>query len=211
VDRDRHGDQCEPEADLEKRQRRVVCDCAFDQDESPAPDGRHHQQEKDEGSMQRLWAPWRMQYIGGEQRPGCLFCRAFEDPGDSDAELVVWRAERALVMLNRFPYNPGHAMVVPRAHVPTLEDLDDADTGALMGALRMTLKAVREVMNPQGFNVGANIGTVAGAGIPDHVHLHTVPRWNGDTNFMPVLDDVKVVNESLAQTAAKLRPAFAGR
>jgi ATP adenylyltransferase len=158
--------------------------------------------------MERLWAPWRMQYIGGEPRPGCLFCRVIEHPDDPDAELVVWRGDDALVMLNRFPYNPGHAMVVPRRHVPTLEDLDETDTAALMAALRRTMKAIREVMNPQGFNVGANIGTVAGAGIPDHVHLHVVPRWNGDTNFMPVLDDVKVVNEALEQTAAKLRPAF---
>jgi len=161
--------------------------------------------------MKRLWAPWRMQYIGGEPRPGCLFCRVIEHPDDPDAELVVWRGDDAIVMLNRFPYNPGHAMVVPRPHVPTLEAVDDAGTTALMQALRRTLKAIREVMSPQGFNVGANIGTVAGAGIPDHVHLHVVPRWNGDTNFMPVLDDVKVVNEALEQTAAKLRPAFADR
>ena len=161
--------------------------------------------------MERLWAPWRMQYVGGEQRPGCLFCRVIEHPDDPDAELVVWRGDDAIVMLNKFPYNPGHAMVVPRLHVPTLEDLDDDASTALMGALRRTLKALREVMTPHGFNVGANIGTVSGAGIPDHVHLHAVPRWNGDTNFMPVLDDVKVVNEALEQTAAKLRPAFAGR
>ena len=161
--------------------------------------------------MERLWAPWRMQYVGGEQRPGCLFCRVIEHPDDPDAELVVWRGDGAIVMLNKFPYNPGHAMVVPRLHVPTLEDLDADATAALMGALRRTLRALREVMTPQGFNVGANIGTVSGAGIPDHVHLHAVPRWNGDTNFMPVLDDVKVVNEALEQTAAKLRPAFAGR
>jgi ATP adenylyltransferase len=159
--------------------------------------------------MERLWAPWRMQYVGVEQRPGCLFCRVIEDPNDPDAELVVWRPDGAIVMLNKFPYNPGHAMVAPIAHVPTLEDLDDDQGLALTRALRRTLTVLRTTMNPDGFNAGANIGRAAGAGVPDHVHLHVVPRWNGDTNFMAVIDDVKIVNEALAQTAEKLRRAFA--
>jgi ATP adenylyltransferase len=159
--------------------------------------------------MKRLWAPWRMEYIGGEQRPGCLFCRVIEHPDDPDAALVVWRPEGAIVMLNKFPYNSGHAMVAPIAHAPGLETLDDQQTTYLMRAVRKTIDVLRAAMNPEGFNVGANIGRAAGAGIPDHVHLHVVPRWNGDTNFMPVLDDVKVVNEALTQTATKLREAFA--
>jgi len=159
--------------------------------------------------MERLWAPWRMQYIGGEQRPGCLFCRVIEHPEDPDAELVLWRPEGAIVLLNKFPYNPGHALVAPIAHVPTLDDLDDEQSVHLTRALRRTLGALRTAMNPHGFNVGANIGTAAGAGVPDHVHLHVVPRWNGDTNFMAVVDDVKIVNEALAQTAEKLKRAFA--
>jgi ATP adenylyltransferase len=159
--------------------------------------------------MERLWAPWRMEYIAGEPRPGCLFCRVIEHPDDPDAELVVWRPEGAIVMLNKFPYNPGHAMVAPVAHIPGLEDLDDEQTNFLMRALRRTIGVLRAAMNPEGFNVGANMGHAAGAGIPTHVHLHVVPRWNGDTNFMPVLGDVKVVNEALTQTAAKLREAFA--
>lgn len=159
--------------------------------------------------MERLWAPWRMQYIGGEQRPGCLICRVIENPSDEDADLVVWRPDQAIVMLNKFPYNPGHLMVAPHAHKPSLEDLDDPETAALMSALRTTLTVLRTTLQPEGFNVGANIGRPAGAGIPDHVHLHVVPRWNGDTNFMPVLDDVKVVAEALTQTAAKLRQSFA--
>jgi ATP adenylyltransferase len=150
-----------------------------------------------------------MQYIGGEQRAGCLFCRVIENPDDQDADLVVWRPENAIVMLNKFPYNPGHVMVAPHAHEPSLEDLNDSETAALMRALRTTLKVLRVTLKPEGFNVGSNIGRPAGAGIPDHVHLHAVPRWNGDTNFMPVLDDVKVIPEALAQTAAKLRQAFA--
>ncbi|TAN31834.1 HIT domain-containing protein [bacterium] len=159
--------------------------------------------------MERLWAPWRMRYVTDEPRPGCLFCRVIEHPDDRDAELVLWRPEGALVMLNKFPYNAGHAMVAPVAHRGGLEDLDDAQTAALMGAVRRTITVLKAELNPEGFNVGANIGRVAGAGMPDHVHLHVVPRWNGDTNFMPVVGDVKVVNEHLLQTAAKLRKAFA--
>ena len=159
--------------------------------------------------MERLWAPWRMQYIGGEQRPGCLFDRVIENPDDPDAALVVWRPEGAIVMLNKFPYNPGHAMVAPLAHKASLEELDDAEMSDLMRAVKRTLGVLRLVMNPDGFNAGVNIGRAAGAGIPDHVHFHVVPRWNGDTNFMAVIDDVKIVNEALDQTAEKLRKAFA--
>ena len=149
-----------------------------------------------------------MAYITQEPRPGCLFCRAVADPNDPDSELVVWRPDGAIVMLNKFPYNPGHVMVAPAAHKGDLADLDDAESATLMRALRRTIDVLREALKPEGFNVGANIGRVAGAGIPDHVHLHVVPRWNGDTNFMPVLSEVKVVNEHLLQTAEKLRLAF---
>ena len=159
--------------------------------------------------MERLWAPWRMTYINEEPRPGCLFCRALNDPADPDAELVVWRPEGGLVLLNKFPYNPGHVMVAPAAHKAGLEDLDSPESAALMSTLGRTISVLRQELKPEGFNVGANIGRVAGAGIPDHVHLHVVPRWNGDTNFMPVLSEVKVVNEHLVATAEKLRRAFA--
>jgi ATP adenylyltransferase len=159
--------------------------------------------------MERLWAPWRMEYITQEPRPGCLFCRVIENPDDEDAALVVWRPDGAIVLLNKFPYNPGHAMVAPAAHIGAIEDLDDAQTTDLMRALKRTVKVLKASLKPEGFNIGANIGRVAGAGIPDHFHLHVVPRWNGDTNFMPVLGEVKVVNEHLLQTAAKLSEAFA--
>jgi ATP adenylyltransferase len=158
--------------------------------------------------MERLWAPWRMEYITGDQQAGCLFCRVIENPDDKDAELVVWRPEGAIVMLNKFPYNPGHVMVAPVVHKGGLEDLDDPQTADLMRALKRTIVVLRAALEPKGFNIGANIGRAAGAGIPDHVHLHVVPRWNGDTNFMPVLAEVKVVNEHLLVTAAKLRQAF---
>ena len=158
--------------------------------------------------MERLWAPWRMQYIAGPSKPGCLFDRVIENPGDEDAQLVVSRPPGAVVLLNKFPYNPGHTMVAPRAHRASLEELTDDEALDVMRALKRTLTVLRQVMNPDGFNVGVNIGREAGAGIPDHVHFHVVPRWNGDTNFMPVIADVKVVNEALAQTADKLRQAF---
>ena len=159
--------------------------------------------------MKALWAPWRMQYIGEKQPPGCLFCRIIEHPDDPDAELVVWRSEEAIVLLNKFPYNPGHALIAPQAHRPSLEDLDEPEAGAVMSAVRRTIGVLRQALAPEGFNVGVNIGRAGGAGIPDHVHFHVVPRWNGDTNFMAVVDDVKVVNEALSQTAEKLRRAFA--
>ena len=158
--------------------------------------------------MQRLWAPWRMEYIGGEQPPGCLFCRVLADTDHDEQNLVLARPQGALVMLNRFPYNSGHAMVAPAAHVASVEDLDDAQTAAVMRALRSTMAAIRAVMKPEAFNIGANIGRPAGAGVTDHVHLHVVPRWNGDTSFMPVLADVKVLPEALERTAERLRPHF---
>lgn len=149
-----------------------------------------------------------MEYITEEPRPGCLFCRVINDPADQDAALVVWRPGGAIVLLNKFPYNPGHVMVAPVAHTGNLEDLDDAQTADLIRALKRTIAVLKMTLKPEGFNVGANIGRVAGAGMPDHVHLHVVPRWNGDTNFMPIIGEVKVVNEHLAQTAAKLSEAF---
>jgi ATP adenylyltransferase len=158
--------------------------------------------------MERLWAPWRMEYIGKEQPPGCLFCRLIENPNDPDADLVVWRPPGAIVMLNKFPYNSGHLMVAPVAHRPGLDDLDDAQTTELMRALRRSVQVLRATMNPEGFNVGANMGRAAGAGIPDHAHLHVVPRWNGDTSYMVTLAEVKVINEHLLRTAEKLRTAF---
>jgi ATP adenylyltransferase len=112
-------------------------------------------------------------------------------------------------MLNKFPYNAGHVMVAPAAHVGEVENLDDGQTADLMRALKRTIVVLRSSLTPEGFNIGANTGRAAGAGIPDHLHFHVVPRWNGDTNFMPVLAEVKVVNEHLLQTAAKLRKAFA--
>ena len=159
--------------------------------------------------MDHLWAPWRMAYIGGEPEPGCLFCRVLAEPARDVENLVLWRESSALVMLNRFPYNSGHLMVAPVRHTGDFTGLEAAELAGLSATLQRAVRLLQEVMAPEGFNVGANLGRTAGAGIPDHVHFHAVPRWNGDTNFMPVLGDTKVINEHLATTAEKLRAALA--
>ena len=160
-------------------------------------------------SVEHLFAPWRMEYIGAKQEPGCLFCRALQaEPSDDASNLVLWRPPGALVMLNRFPYNNGHLMVAPSTHVGTLPGLADAQLLELMTAVRGSLVVLDKEMSPEGFNIGVNQGKVAGAGIPDHVHVHVVPRWNGDTNFMPVLGEVKVINEHLQRSWEKLSAAF---
>ena len=150
------------------------------------------------GEMRTLYAPWRMEYIAGPAPTGCLFCRVQEAPPEEDRQnLVVHRTADAVVMLNKYPYNSGHLMVAPRAHVGSLVDLDDDRTLALMRLVRRSLVVLGDVLTPEGFNTGVNQGRVAGAGIPDHVHVHIVPRWNGDTNFMPVLSDTKVMAQAL--------------
>jgi ATP adenylyltransferase len=160
--------------------------------------------------MRNLHAPWRMEYIAGPAQPGCLFCRVREAPaGDDRSNLVVHRGAGSLAMLNKFPYSSGHLLVAPEAHVGSLADLDDEQTLALMRLVRRSLAVLGAVMSPEGFNVGVNQGRVAGAGIPDHVHVHVVPRWNGDTNFMPVLGEVKVISEHLERTWERVSEAFA--
>jgi ATP adenylyltransferase len=162
------------------------------------------------GEMRNLHAPWRMEYIAGPAQPGCLFCRLQDAPAEDDRRnLVVHRTAGAVVVLNKFPYNSGHLMVAPRAHVESLVGLDDDQTLSVMRLVRRSLAVLERVMTPEGFNVGVNLGRVAGAGIPDHVHVHIVPRWNGDTNFMPVLDAVKVIGEHLERTWEKVAEGFA--
>ena len=152
-----------------------------------------------------------MEYIqrasSGDEPEGCLFCTVAA-AGDDETSMVLHRGEHAFVMMNAFPYNPGHVMVAPFRHVGEFEQLSDAellDAGRLQQA---TVRALREEMSPHGFNVGMNLGRVAGAGIPDHVHWHVVPRWNGDTNFTTVLGETRVLPESLEDTYRKLRARF---
>ena len=157
--------------------------------------------------MKRLWSPWRMVYLTEERPRGCIFCIAAAEERDEE-NLIVWRGERAFIILNRYPYNAGHLMVVPYAHVASLEDLPAETLTELMLLVNRSLAALRRTMSPEAFNVGANLGHAAGAGIVDHVHVHIVPRWEGDTNFMPVLADVRVIPEFLADTYRKIRRAM---
>ncbi len=158
--------------------------------------------------MERLWTPWRMAYVGGPKAEGCIFC---DKPaaGDDRANLILHRGAAAFAIMNLYPYNTGHIMIVPYAHAATLPALP-ADALAEMTALLPWTTAILErVLRPDGFNVGLNIGAVAGAGVAGHLHLHVVPRWTGDANFMPILADTMVLPELLPVTAAKLRGEIA--
>lgn len=159
--------------------------------------------------MEHLWAPWRMTYIDGAgAEPGeCVFCAKAAASAD-EQNLVLHRGSHSFVIMNLYPYNNGHLMIAPYAHVPSIEELDAETLTNIMTTAQLCLEALREAMHPQGYNMGINQGTVAGAGIKDHVHLHVVPRWNGDTNFMPVLADTKVMPDYLANTYHQLLSQF---
>jgi ATP adenylyltransferase len=156
---------------------------------------------------ERLWAPWRLEYIRGPKADECIFCRAAESDDDEKYSLVH-RGEHAFVILNTYPYNNGHVMVAPYAHEPTLEPLDDSTLLEMMQLVKRSIAALREVYAPEGFNIGINQGNVAGAGIEEHVHQHVVPRWGGDTNFMPVIGNARVLPQSLADSWKELRRVF---
>ncbi len=157
--------------------------------------------------MQALWAPWRMAYILGEDKPdGCIFCLAQDGVGTDDLVLGVGRG--SLVMMNKFPYNNAHLLVAPRRHVSRLEALETHELNDLIQLVRQATTALTDLMRPDGFNVGLNLGRAAGAGIEEHLHFHVVPRWNGDTNFMTVLGEVRSVPEHISATKDKLKPYF---
>lgn len=157
--------------------------------------------------MKHLWSPWRLEYLTAPKMEECIFCHAVQ--GDNDREnLVLLRGERAYLILNRYPYNNGHFMVVPDLHVPSLENLDAAVLTEMMLLLNRGLAALRVAMAPHGFNIGVNLGHVAGAGIADHVHIHAVPRWIGDTNFMPVVGEMRVIPQTWLQTYDQIKAAL---
>jgi ATP adenylyltransferase len=155
-------------------------------------------------TVERLWTPWRMQYVGGAQRAGCVFCDALA-AGDDVGRLILRRAERAFIILNLYPYNSGHAMLVPYAHAAQLVDLDAETRAELLELATDFTVAARRVLRCAGFNLGLNLGAVAGAGVAEHLHLHAVPRWLGDANFMPLLAGTMVLPELLPVTYARLR------
>ena len=161
--------------------------------------------------MERLWAPWRMTYIDGINddgtQNGCFLCAA-RDSKDDRRSLVFLRRPAAFAVLNRFPYNNGHTLIVPAAHKGDLEQLADDEMLAILKTAGEVTAVFRQFLRPDGFNIGFNFGRTAGAGLPDHLHLHIVPRWNGDTNFMPVLADTKVIPQALEDLYDRLRDAF---
>ncbi len=157
--------------------------------------------------MDILWAPWRIQYIEQPKEPGCIFCIKPAENQDKK-NLIIYRGQQCFVIMNFYPYNNGHLMVVPFRHVSDLTDLDNKERLELMDLLAMCKDALKSTMFPQGFNIGMNLGEVAGAGVKDHLHFHIVPRWNGDTNFMPICGHTKVVSEGLAETWERLKNVF---
>lgn len=157
--------------------------------------------------MKVLWAPWRMDYILSDKEKRCIFCELPKEDRDRD-NLILYRSSHNFVMMNRYPYNNGHLMVVPFLHVHSLEGLSDETLLDFMKVVRHSVESVRKAFMPEGFNIGINIGRIAGAGMEEHMHLHMVPRWAGDTSFMTVFDEIRVIPEHVMSTYDKLFPAF---
>jgi ATP adenylyltransferase len=157
--------------------------------------------------LKRIWAGWRMGYIMGEKVQHCVFCEELQAADDA-ANYVLHRGEKVALMLNLYPYINGHMLIVPYQHAADLIELDDETLSEMMRMTTKGLRVLRAAMNPHGFNVGVNLGQAAGAGIQDHVHIHIVPRWQGDTNFLPVFGDVRVIPEWLDDTYGKLLAAL---
>jgi len=157
--------------------------------------------------MKKLWAPWRIEYIRSPKEDGCIFCD--KPAGDNDREdLILYRGEKAFILMNLYPYNNAHLMIAPYIHVDNTEELDVDTYKEIMVLADQSMAILKETMDAQGFNFGANIGAVAGAGIEEHIHFHIVPRWAGDTNFMPVLGHTKVEVQGLQECYDLLRPHF---
>jgi ATP adenylyltransferase len=160
--------------------------------------------------VERLWSPWRMEYIESARDAddeACVFCALLASESSEDGRVLA-RDEAAFVALAKYPYNPGHLLVLPVRHTDDLEDLSAEESVAITRMLNRSIRALRETSSPHGFNIGVNLGRVAGAGIPEHLHWHVVPRWGGDTNFMPVIGQTRVLPELLEGTYSKLRPHF---
>lgn len=158
--------------------------------------------------MKRIWSPWRAKFVQAKEKPnGCIFCDALTQADGLD-NLVIARNKLSFVILNRYPYTTGHIMIVPFSHVPSYEDLDQATRCELMETISLATTILRKVYEPEGFNVGANLGLPAGAGVASHVHFHIVPRWIGDSNFMSTVGEVRVLPESLEDSYKKIRQAW---
>ena len=158
--------------------------------------------------MKQIWAPWRMEYILSDKRGGCFLCEAAGDAGKDAENLVVARSGGAFITMNRFPYNNGHLLVAPTAHIGDPDEAPGAEMLDVMEFVGLGKKLLEEALSPEGFNIGCNLGTVAGAGLPGHLHIHIVPRWGADTNFMPVVSDTRVISEAVVETFRKLKEAY---
>lgn len=157
--------------------------------------------------MQKMHSPWRSKYVASfseEQSGECIFCKAYKEDNDNE-NFIVTRGKYSFVIMNIYPYNSGHLMVVPNRHIPEITDLSDDETLEIMSLIKEMTRALSKIMHPDGFNIGSNIGRSAGAGIDHHIHFHLVPRWSGDTNFMPVISDTKVISEDIKETLLKLK------
>jgi ATP adenylyltransferase len=174
--------------------------------QEPPAIGRHQRINAREKAlnMKTMWAPWRIEYILGAKERGCVFCKALSV---SD-ELTLYKGQSTLVIMNKYPYINGHLLVAPVRHLSTLSELNQAEMGALLATVEQSVAILKEVMHPEGFNIGLNLGRVAGAGIEEHLHFHIVPRWSGDTNALAVFADVRVIPQHLQETFALLKPHF---
>ncbi|MBM3118432.1 MAG: HIT domain-containing protein [Chloroflexi bacterium] len=159
--------------------------------------------------MEQIWAPWRIEYILQAEQGGCFLCQKPKENND-ESNLILYRGESTFIILNSFPYNPGHLMVAPYRHIGHLDELTDAESKEHFDMVKLSIKLLTETMKPAGFNTGMNLGRIAGAGLDDHIHTHIVPRWQGDTNFMPVVANTKVLPEALAATYKKLKGGLHG-
>lgn len=157
--------------------------------------------------MDKLWAPWRIKYIQSKSTSKCFFCEAAKDKVNEHQKYVVFKTKFCIALLNIYPYNNGHLMIAPKRHVADITLLNQQEVLDLFEALKKVKQLLEKVLKPQGFNIGINVGDIAGAGIPGHVHVHIVPRWKGDTNFMPVLFGTKIISQSLKELHKRLKDA----
>jgi ATP adenylyltransferase len=158
--------------------------------------------------MEVIWAPWRMEYVGSDRaNEGCIFCPGHDRTRDEE-RLILYRGEWSIVLMNRFPYSNGHLLVAPLRHISSFASLTAHEKLDLLTMVERCVSVIKEVMDPAGFNIGMNLGKVAGAGVEDHMHFHIVPRWSGDTNYMTVVGEVRVVPEHIRATYEKLLPLF---
>ena len=155
----------------------------------------------------QIWAPWRIKYILKDKPDGCIFCEKLNED-DDEKNYIIERGTNSFSILNLYPYNNGHIMVVPNKHTSGIDDLDDNTLSEMMNLVKRSIKSLKNSLQPEGFNVGANIGKIAGAGIEDHVHIHIVPRWSADTNFMPILSNTDVIPEGLDETYNKIKKSL---